>query len=159
MAAGDRTFTGSVRGKLARRFAAIGIGTALVACGIGYAVTWEWSGTVERDLAAILAGFEGERSEVKASATLSWQRDGHRLEAVAVPVIVPRRPAVSPRFTSLASYEPLKGRWNIILAAAEVGNPAAFAAGGRGDAGVGGGTFRACGAGGRAGRRGLDNEA
>ena len=56
-----KSVTGSVRGKLVRRFAAIAIGAALAACSIGYAVTWVWSDSVVRDLTTRLpAGLDGE---------------------------------------------------------------------------------------------------
>ena len=68
---------------LARRFAAIGIGTALAACAIAYAVTWQWSGSVGRDLAKLVSGFEGESSEAKVSALLSRQLDEFMRERIA----------------------------------------------------------------------------
>ena len=79
----DALVTGSVRARLARRFAAIGIGTALAACAIAYAVTWQWSGSVGRDLAKLVSGFEGESSEAKVSALLSRQLDEFMRERIA----------------------------------------------------------------------------
>ena len=79
----DVLATGSVRSKVARRFAAIGIGTALVACAIAYAVTWQWSGSLGRDLTELLAGFEGEGPEVKVSALLSRRLDDFMRERIA----------------------------------------------------------------------------
>ena len=55
----DALVTGSVRVKLARGFAMIGIVAALAVCVTGYAVTWEWSGSVGRDLTKLLAGMDG----------------------------------------------------------------------------------------------------
>ena len=75
--------TGSVRVKLARGFAMIGIVAALAVCVTGYAVTWAWSGSVGRDLTKLLAGLEGTSSEAKASATLSRQLDEFMRERIA----------------------------------------------------------------------------
>ena len=76
--------TGSVRAKLVRRFAAIAIGAALVACSIGYAVTWVWSGSVVRELTTLLpAGFEGESPQAKASMLLGRQLDEFLHERIA----------------------------------------------------------------------------
>ena len=52
----DAMVTGSMRSRLARRIAAIGVGTALAVCVIAYAATWQWSGSVGRDLLKVLAG-------------------------------------------------------------------------------------------------------
>ena len=79
----DVSVTGSVRSRLARGFAAIGIGTALVACVIAYAVTLQWSGSVGRDLANVLAGLRGESAEMKASVLLSRQLDDFMRERIA----------------------------------------------------------------------------
>ena len=79
----DALVTGSVRSRLARSFAAIGTGAALVACAIAYAVTWQWSGLVERDLRKVLAGLQGESPELKASMLLSRQLDEFMRERIA----------------------------------------------------------------------------
>ena len=75
--------TGSVRGTLARRFTAVGMGVALALCVIAYAVTWQWSGSVRHDLAKLLAGFEGETAEVKVSQLLSRRLDEFMRERIA----------------------------------------------------------------------------
>ena len=75
--------TGSVRGRLARRFTAIGIGVALALCTIAYAVTWQWGGSVRHDLAKLLVGFEGETPEVKVSRLLSRRLDEFMRERIA----------------------------------------------------------------------------
>ena len=79
----DAMVTGSVRSRLARRFAAFGIGTALAACVIAYAVTWQWSGSVGRDLQKVLAGLQGASAEMKASMLLSRQLDEFMRERIA----------------------------------------------------------------------------
>ena len=75
--------TGSVRAALARRFAAFGIVAALVACAVGYAVAWSWSTSLGRDLANVLAGFEGDSAEATTSALLSRQLDEFMRERIA----------------------------------------------------------------------------
>ena len=75
--------TGSLRGRLARRFAAIGIGVALALCTIAYAVAWQWSGSVRHDLAKLLVWFEGESAEVKVSQLLSRRLDEFMRERIA----------------------------------------------------------------------------
>ena len=73
----------SMRSKLARRFAAVGAGTALVVCAIAIAITWQWSGTVGRDLAKLAAVLEGDSPEVRASALLARRLDDFMRERIA----------------------------------------------------------------------------
>ena len=84
----ERTVTGSVRGKLTRRFAAIGIGATLAACAIGYAIMWQWSASMGRNLTELRAGFESEievvnASTMNASATVARLLDGFMRERIA----------------------------------------------------------------------------
>lgn len=79
----DASITGSMRSRLAHGIAAIGIGTALAACVIAYAVTWQWSATVGRDLRNVLAGLQGHSAETRASVLLSRQMDEFMRERIA----------------------------------------------------------------------------
>ncbi len=79
----DGLVTGSVRSKLARRFAAVGVGTTLVVCAIAFTVTWQWSGSAGRDLTRLLAGLEGDVPEVRTSALLARQLDEFMRERIA----------------------------------------------------------------------------
>ena len=79
----DTLVARSVRSKLARRFAAIGIGAVMVACMVAYAVTWQWSGSTARDLANLLAGLESESPEMRQSALLARQLDEFMRERIA----------------------------------------------------------------------------
>ena len=80
----QRSSRGSIRAKLARRFAAIAIGAALAAYSLGFAVTSVWSGSVERDLArGLSSASNGENPRASASAFLSQLLDAYLLERVA----------------------------------------------------------------------------
>ena len=79
----DALVTGSVRGRLARRITATAIGVTLVLSAVAYAVTWKWSGTVGDDLATLLAGFEGETSELRVSVLLARRLDEFMRERIA----------------------------------------------------------------------------
>ena len=79
----DGTVTGSMRSALARRFAAFGFAAALAIGAVAYAVTWQWSGFVGRDLRNVLDGLSDERTELKASALVSRQLDEFMRERIA----------------------------------------------------------------------------
>ena len=80
----QRSGKGSIRAKLARRFAAVAIGAALAACSLGYAVAWIWSDSAVRDLAkGRSTGSDGGNLPVGASAFLSQLLDAYLLERVA----------------------------------------------------------------------------
>lgn len=81
---GERSIKGSIRAKLARRFAALAIGAALAACSIGYAVMWVWSESVVRDLATQPPPkSSGENPAAGSSAFLSRQLDAYLYERIA----------------------------------------------------------------------------
>ena len=75
--------TGSVRARLARRFAAFGIVAALIASAVGLVVTWGWSTSLEREFVELVAGFEGHTVEARTSTMLSRQLDEFMRERIA----------------------------------------------------------------------------
>ena len=77
------TVTKSVRGKFTRSFAAIGIGSVLAACLMGYAAAWVWSGSVGRELTELRGGLEGRLAEVTASVMIARQLDDLMRERIA----------------------------------------------------------------------------
>lgn len=76
--------TSSIRGKLAFRLSAIGIGAVFAAILTSYAVTWAWSESIERALAELRSvEAEQEPTEVNASMIIAGQLDDFMRERIA----------------------------------------------------------------------------
>ena len=80
----EATMTSSIRGKLALRLSAIGIGAVFAAILASYAVTWAWSGSIERALVELRSvESEKEPTEVNASVIIARQLDDFMRERIA----------------------------------------------------------------------------